>query len=123
MVYAGVMYGPLRMLLLLSALLMQSWGSAHTAQQLTLAMQEQGQEMPCHGQQAGSKEQTAMPCCGADDLCTCTVGCFANGGAVAPQPAASDDYMASHFSVTTSPGDLLPAHPLGLLRPPTRQES
>lgn len=125
MVYACVMYGPARTVLLSLVLLMQGWGSAYAAKQpmLVVPTQAQAQEMPCHGQQAESTEQTAMPCCDADDHCACTASCFTNGNAVAPQPLMGSDYTAPRFSKPASPGHLLPAHPLGLLRPPTRQES
>jgi len=125
MVYAYVMFGPARAVLLLLVLLMQSWGSAYAAKLPVLATQQQtkAQEMPCHGQQAAPKEQTAMPCCDADDQCTCTASCFTNGNAVAPRLVMGGDYTVPFFSKPAPPGHLLPAHPLGLLRPPTRQES
>lgn len=126
------MLRPMRTALLSLALLIQGLGNAwalHPAMALASAptpdaMVADAETPPCHGSaetaathdQQATADRGASPCCGDD--CRCPDGC-SGAAALMPSLEPAEGRPVPVVVAQAAAPDVLPAHPLRLLRPPT----
>ena len=126
------MLRPVRIALLSLALLIQGLGNAwalHPAMALAPAPMSDAvvadtEAPPCHGgadaatmhEQQATADRGASPCCGDD--CRCPDGC-SGAAALMPSPEPAEGRPMPVVVAQAAAPDVLPAHPLRLLRPPT----